>query len=84
MGVIKNVKWKSESGCYAWGVFPHSRILFKIGPSWFISRPTYYDGAGQEKGRKKMKKLYNEIMKITYHYQEIEENFQGEVEDNER
>lgn len=33
---------------------------------------------------KKMKKLYNELMKKVKHYQEIEKNFQGEIEDDEK
>ena len=38
----------------------------------------------KKKVEKKMKKLYNEIMKITYHYQEIEKKFKGEEKDDER
>lgn len=33
---------------------------------------------------KKMKKLYNELMKKVKHYQEIEKNFKGEEKDDER
>lgn len=33
---------------------------------------------------KKMKKLYNELMKKVKHYQEIEKNFNGEGEKNEK
>lgn len=33
---------------------------------------------------KKMKKLYNELMKKVKHYQEIEKNVKGEDEDDER
>ena len=33
---------------------------------------------------KEMKKLYNELMKKVKHYQEIEKNFQGEIEDDEK